>query len=341
MKKLGGKKMTDNNELKIVLIGATGQGKSQLGNFILRSNEEDETEFFKVGDRDKSETDKIRSQSSNVEGMNVTIVDTPGLHDTAGEDKDQSHMEDIVNKFKADNSIDGIIYVFNFKNPRITTEHQELLEDLIKMFSEEVLKKRLKVITTNRSVGKEFKREENKIGIQKEDIQKFLKNMITGDDIIFVNTNMAYYKDDDETNFRSEIIKLLKKIYEVKKKYGSIDNEKVKKIEVKKKRQQINVDIKGITESILMYQNKISETKQKIEKLEGDKSETILGTVVTSIFIPLTFGLSSAGVAASTIERNKIKRQIKELNEDLDNYRRDLNNLQEIKEKLFKDLKAL
>lgn len=333
--------MTDNIDLKIVLIGSTGQGKSQLGNFILRSKEEDETEFFKVGDGKESKTDEIESKSSYVEKMNVTIVDTPGLHDTAGEGKDQSHMEEIVNKFKTDNSIDGIIYVFNFKNPRLTTEHQELLADLINMFSEEVLKKRLKVIITNRSVGKEFKKEKNKIDIQKKDIQNFLKNMITGDDIIFVNTNMAFYNDDNETNFRSEIIKLLKKIYEVKKQYGSIDNEKVKKIEVKKKRKQINIDIKGITESIMMYQNKISETKQKIEHLEGDKSNSIVGTVLNSIFIPLSFGLSSFGVAATTIERNKINRQIDKLKEDLDNYEKDLNNLQEVKEKLFKELKAI
>jgi len=331
----------DNIDLKIVLIGSTGQGKSQLGNFILRSNEEDETEFFKVGDGKESKTDEIESKSSYVEKMNVTIVDTPGLHDTAGEGKDQSHMEKIVNKFKTDNSIDGIIYVFNFKNPRLTTEHQELLEDLINMFSEEVLKKRLKVIITNRSVGKEFKKEKYKIDIQKKDIQNFLKNMITGDDIIFVNTSMAFYNDDNETNFRSEIIKLLKKIYEVKKQYGSIDNEKVKKIEVKKKRKQINIDIKGITESIMMYQNKISETNQKIEQLKGDKSNSIVGTVMTSIFIPLSFGLSSFGVAATTIERNKINRQIDELKKDLEYYRRELNNLQEVKEKLFKELKAI
>lgn len=332
--------MTSNNELKIVLIGSTGQGKSQLGNFILRSNEEDERIFFEVGDWKDSKTDKVESKSSFVENMKVTIVDTPGLHDTKGEDKDQSHMMDIVNKFKTDNSIDGIIYVFNFKNPRTTTEHQELLQDLIDMFSEEVLKKRLKVIVTNRSVGKEFKKEEHKICIQKESTQKFLKNMITDDDIIFVNTSMVYF-NDDENNFRSEIIKLLKKIYEVKKQYGSIDNEKVKEIEVKKKREQINVDIKGITESVMMYQNKISETKQKIEKLKGAKSNAILGTIMTSIFIPLSFGFSSFGVAATTIERNQINRQIEELENDLDNYRRDLNNLQEVKKKLFKKLKAI
>lgn len=67
------------NEIKIMLIGETGVGKSQLGNFLLQNNS------FIVGDHDGSETKKISESSSKIENMNVTIIDTPGLNVLRGQ----------------------------------------------------------------------------------------------------------------------------------------------------------------------------------------------------------------------------------------------------------------
>ena len=125
-------------ELKVVLIGQTGSGKSQLGNFILQN------EFFKVGNGKSSETEIISEGNTYLDGMSVTIVDTPGLNDTGS--KDEEIMNKIVKKFKDDNSIDGIILVYSFRNMRRVQKHQELVNNLIEIFGKDLLEKRLKVI---------------------------------------------------------------------------------------------------------------------------------------------------------------------------------------------------
>ena len=96
------------------------------------------------------------------------------------------------------------------------------------------------------------------------------------------------------------------------------------------------MSLNDIINSISNYRTKLSETKQNIEKLKGEKSGAILGTVMTSIFLPLTLGLSGFGVAATTSERNKINRQIKELENDINEYNNEINRLENIREKILK-----
>ena len=93
------------NDLKLVLIGETGIGKSQLGNFILKK------EVFGVGDSADSKTSSISENISIIGDKRVTIVDTPGLNDTNSRDYDI--MEQIISKFQNDRAIDGIILVYS------------------------------------------------------------------------------------------------------------------------------------------------------------------------------------------------------------------------------------
>ena len=354
--------------LKVVLIGETGVGKSQLGNFILHK------EFFKVGDHDISETDRISEDKTCIEGMNVTIVDTPGLNDT--ESRDEQIMDKIVEKFQSDNSIDGIILVYSFRKPRRVQKHKELVNNLIRIFGKDLLEERLKVIFTNSSTGKERDDVEvKKERIQMKDTKEFLGNMIKDDEMIFVNSKRMFYDE-----FLPNIVELLNQIYKVKKEKGSInsaliqkkelefiekekqkekerlekelqkqkeENERKRKEEIqrleeerhkdkerlekqlqkqseeserkhkeeikslkeefsKKQDEQpkITVNLNDIINSISNYRNKISETKQKIEKLKGNKSRAIAGTVMSSIFLPLSLGFSGFAIAETTIERN-------------------------------------
>jgi len=74
-----------------------------------------------------------------------------------------------------------------------------------------------------------------------------------------------------------------------------------------------------------MFQDKISKTKQIIENLKGQKSGDIAGTVFSSIFLPLTFGLSNIGISSTTIKRSQINAKIKQYESYLSNYQKEIN----------------
>ena len=249
----------DKNNLKVVLIGETGVGKSQLGNFILQN------ECFKIGNSKNSETEILSEGYSHLDGMNVTIVDTPGLNDTGS--KDEEIMNLIVKKFQEDNSIDGIILVYSFRVPRRVQKHQELVNNLIKLFGKDLLEKRLKVIFTNSTVGEERDEdEEKKERIQMNDTKKFLNHIVTDNEMIFINSKKIFYNE-----FRSKIIELLTQIYDIKNKYGSINNALIKKKELefiekeKKEKERMEKELKR------QKKNMKESKRNKKKKRKGDK----------------------------------------------------------------------
>ena len=269
--------------LKLVLIGETGVGKSQLGNFILGQ------EYFKVGYTGNSVTKSINENTAYIESLNidVTIVDTQGFNDR--ETSDNKIMDILVSKFKEDKSIDGIILVYSWAKNRVSQKDIELIDKFKKIFGEDILKQRLKVIYTYRSTGEIFEAEKFKVDIFIEKTKEFLNNMVNEKDIIFVNTlNIPNHVK----LFYPEIKKILECFYETKKKYGSMDNEK------------INKNLKFHDElKIKEYENKIEELEEKIYRqrmeindIENEIENAKAGKMASASALPFTFGFSAVGM---------------------------------------------
>ena len=288
--------------LKLVLIGETGIGKSKLGNFILQREN-----VFKVGDTSKSETKSIIEHNSNIDGMELTIMDTPGLNDT--DCCDSEIMDIIVSKFQNDKSIDGIILVYSFTKTRKVDKDKELLKNLKTIFGEDILKLRLKVIVTNRTYGPEFEAEKEKVETQTKDIINLLDNLIDKNDVIFVNT---CYIDCYIKEFYPQIKNLLNKFSIIKNEHGSMDNQLVKKKEleiIEKRNRELEEERKRLEKKMKEDEEKRKEEEKK--RLEEEKKR------------------KEKEEKRRKMEINRLEDEIKDLEKKIKDLKYDINNLKD------------
>lgn len=322
------------------MIGHTGAGKSQLGNSILQN------EFFKVGHTFKSETPIKTDGFGTLNNLELRIIDTCGFSYT--EDKD--HKDDwkkIADLFVNDKSIDGILFVFNFKETRKGQQYKDLIQKLKDIFGTEILKQRLKIVFTNAEYGEEYDPEKEEIQTN-EMINLIGDDIIGKNDMIFVNTHKALIK---KYKYFDKIIELIEKFNKIKKDFGSMDNQKVemkkKELEEKEKQEKENeqkdknanlIQLKTINKTIISRENMISNKKKEIEeykrKIEGAKK----GLIASSIFTPFTFGFSGFGIAHCQDEMNSYKQSIKRLEEELKDCESEINKLKNEQKIIRKNL---
>ena len=77
---------------KMLLVGETGNGKSSLGNFILNRK------VFSVSNDPKAETKITRGEHGINGTQDIFVIDTPGLQDSEGSDKE--HLIQMVEYIK-------------------------------------------------------------------------------------------------------------------------------------------------------------------------------------------------------------------------------------------------
>ena len=200
----------------------------------------------------------------------MRIIDTPGFFDTKIPKKDNyEKMSYIIDLFKDDADIDGIIFVFNFKDVRKDQRYKELIKNLRDIFGMDVLKKRLKIIFTNAAHGVEYNKDKEEK--QREQMVEFIgKEIILKDDMIFINTH-----ENLINNYKEDIIGLFLfgKFNEIKKMYGSMNNQKMEKIkkELEEKKKKELEEKKREEEKMTL--EKENKEKEKEKEKEIDKKQ--------------------------------------------------------------------
>ncbi|EDS88657.1 AIG1 family protein, putative, partial [Entamoeba histolytica HM-1:IMSS] len=120
-------------QTKFLLIGETGNGKSSVGNFILKSN------VFKVSDSTISETREADVQSGEGERSDVTVIDTPSLQEL--KEFNEEFLNGIVGYVKEEEGINGIVIVLNYNTNIISNNIKTMIEIMSKIFpSQDFLK---------------------------------------------------------------------------------------------------------------------------------------------------------------------------------------------------------
>ena len=174
----------------LILIGETGNGKSSLGNFILKKN------VFPVSDNPESETKITRGEHG---GSNVTddifVIDTPGLMDAEGTDKE--HLIQMVDYIKSNPGLQGIVIVFNYHQPKQPMNIKTLIKLLCNVFPNADFWRHVALVWTKYySNLSEKLKEKNKIYINKF-MPKILDLVKETHGDISINSFPTFFVDSD------------------------------------------------------------------------------------------------------------------------------------------------
>lgn len=125
----------------ILLFGETGNGKSTLGNYLLGDN------AFSVSNDVKAETKVTFGRRGKGNSSDLFVIDTPGLQDTEGADK--QHMIQLVQYVKEHKELNAIIVVFNYQQVRFPYNIQTMLKLFCNIFPMKAVGKHIGLIFTN------------------------------------------------------------------------------------------------------------------------------------------------------------------------------------------------
>ncbi len=186
------------HNLKILLLGNTGDGKSSLGNFLLGQG------LFKVCDTPHAGTLQIQK----IERNGLTIIDTPGFNSPRG---DIENFKNIMYFIKSLGELNGIIIVMNSRENRISESIQTMLKMICNTFEYRYFNNISFVFTNFYGYRKELekirKNKEEFVMQAKELIKKFYgKNELPGTlPYFFINSDLDE-PDDHSFRAREEIL---------------------------------------------------------------------------------------------------------------------------------------
>ena len=123
----------------VIILGETGVGKSNLGNFLINDT------LFPISSSLNSETQNVSKGESN----EIISIDTPGVNDTSNDENiEEKHLIDILKGFKNEKSLNTILILLNYQQPRLTRNLKIMIKLFCSIFKISFFMKHLGIIFT-------------------------------------------------------------------------------------------------------------------------------------------------------------------------------------------------
>ena len=163
----------------ILLLGATGNGKSTLGNYLIDPSEEHidsgKGQTFTTAKSNYPQTKKVKSgrvRDNNFK--HITIVDTPGLND--GDKKDLAHMIDLVKNLREIKTVTACAIVC-----KIDGKIDETFKMTIKYYSNllpQIFENNVFIVLTKIEEGERAEKARRKMGIVLEEYMEKVQDRV-------------------------------------------------------------------------------------------------------------------------------------------------------------------
>ncbi|XP_072232294.1 GTPase IMAP family member 9-like [Leuresthes tenuis] len=125
-------------DLRVVLLGKTGAGKSSFAEAIF------EEKVFEMNDSANSGTRECQSATREVNGRNITVIDTPGFFDNR---KNVDNLKAEIAKCITECSPGPHAFLIFLKVEKFTEHEKQIISKIKETFSEEALKYAVVVFT--------------------------------------------------------------------------------------------------------------------------------------------------------------------------------------------------